>query len=119
MLKNLIHKNVDFFLNEEELCDSEMDEIACWRKHWYFNHFMDELYYGKGGQKEIFNCCWLKLSAKDLDDLEIHLQNDQKYEEYDQYQEYEGELKDYDSKFITQAREALKNGFDIVYTSDW
>ena len=34
--KNFINKNVDFILNEEELCDSEMDEIACWRKHWYF-----------------------------------------------------------------------------------
>ena len=55
----------------------------------------------------------------DLDNLEIHLQNDQKYKEYDQYQEYEGELKDYDAKFIAQARDALKNGFDIIYTNNW
>lgn len=80
---------------------------------------MEKLYFNKGGKEEIYNSCWLKLSTKDLDGLEIHLQNDQKYKEYDQYQEYEGELKDYDANFIAQARNALKNGFDIIYTNNW
>ena len=117
--KNFINKNVDFSLNDEECCDSEMDEFAFWRKHWHFDQFMEELYFNKGGKEEIYNSCWLKLSTKDLDGLEIHLQNDQKYKEYDQYQEYEGEEIDYDANFIAQARDALKNGFDIIYTNNW
>ena len=123
--KNFINKNVDFSLNDiaryggGAVALAEMDEFAFWRKHWHFDQFMEKLYFNKGGKEEIFNCCWLKLSAKDLDNLEIHLQIDQKYKEYDQYQEYEGELKDYDAKFIAQARDALKNGFDIIYTNNW
>jgi hypothetical protein len=76
-------------------------EIHYWRKHHNLHRWMENLYKEKGGEN-IFNCCPLRLTLEDLDNLE-------KYDDIDEN----------DLKFIKNARKVLNEGFALYYDSWW
>ena len=99
------------------------DEVHYWRKHPNLHGWMENLYRDKGGDKHSdFNGDCVVLTNDDLDCLEHDLKqwdlpetqgfffgNDENNEE---------ELKD-DLEFVEKAREQIKKGNTIYYTSWW
>ena len=110
---------------EEKESGKGQEEIAYWRKHNRLQGWMEKLYREKGG-KEVFNCEDVVLTLEDLDNLEKVIQDRDLPETsgfffgHDSYSEYkEWGLKEADERFIKDAREAIKAGKMIVYSSWW
>jgi hypothetical protein len=121
--KGLVEDTIDIKLwNEEEgkpLHEYDRD-FFYWRKHHDLQGFMENLYCERGGEKE-FNCVCIKLDEKDLDDLE-HAVLDCKLPETSGFFFGSGNTESYvneDLKFIRKAREAMSEGYDILYSSWW
>lgn len=95
-------------------------ELACWRKHPNLQGWMENLYIQKGG-KENFNCVPVRITEKDLDDLQEAINNSGLPEtqgfffgnDSDEY------YKEQDNKFIQDARKALDKGMTVEYSSWW
>lgn len=116
--KAKLNKEVDF--NTTNL---QPEEVHYWRKHPNLHGWMHELYLSKGGDTHSdFNGDCVVLTESDLDDLEHDI------EQYDlpqtsgfffgQSQTDEDEVKD-DLEFVRKAREAIKEGKTVYYTSWW
>lgn len=98
------------------------EEVHYWRKHPNLHGWMQELYESKGGKSDSFNGDCVVLTESDLEDLEHDIK------QYDlpntsgfffgQSQTDEDEVKD-DLDFVTKAREAIKEGKTVYYTSWW
>ena len=121
--KGLVEDTIDIKLwNEEEgkpLHEYDRD-FFYWRKHHDLQGFMENLYRERGGEKE-FNCVCIKLDEKDLDDLE-HAVLEAKLPETSGFFFGSGNTESYvdeDLKFIRKAREAMSEGYDILYSSWW
>lgn len=95
-------------------------ELACWRKHPNLQGWMENLHYRKGGEGE-FNCVDLVLTLQDLDELEEAIDEDCLPETQGFF--FGGDSDDYyrkqDREFIEHARDAIKNGYTVVYSSWW
>jgi hypothetical protein len=117
----------------EVVSDGEQDEpvdidISYWRKHNRLQGWMENLYRDKNPDYQgEFNCVDLELTAEDLDRLEVDV-NERALPETrgfffgdDSYSqdEYEIHYKQSDLEFIKSAREYLKDGYKIVYSSWW
>lgn len=113
--RKLAKKAVDLELS------SEKKEIQYWRKHHDLHGWMENLYRQKGGKYD-FNCTSVRLSLKDLKKLE------------DDIKEYrlpattgfffgnnppDEDSNIQDLKFIQNAREEIKNGNAVYYSSWW
>ena len=106
--------------------DGEREELAYWRKHNRLQGWMEQRYTVKGGMKE-FNCVDLELTEEDINDLETAIdsralpQTGGFFFGEDSYSEYDGEWgdKEDDRKFIELAKEALDDGWRIVYSCWW
>ena len=80
---------------------------------------MEALYRSKGGT-DTFNCVTVRIDEADLNALEDAVKNDR-------LPQTEGfffgtsrpEEKDDDLKFISAAREAMKDGYTVFYSSWW
>jgi hypothetical protein len=100
----------------------EMSELYYWRKHHDLHGWMERLYRNKGGDKQSFNCCPVRLHENDLNALEFDLLNNM----LPKTQGYffgtnppdDESLKD-DLKFIELARDAIKDGNAVYYDSWW
>tara|TARA_B100000959_G_scaffold262775_1_gene301532 strand:+ start:2075 stop:2338 length:264 start_codon:yes stop_codon:yes gene_type:complete len=87
---------------------------------------MEQRYTTKGGTEE-FNCVDLELTEGDILDLEVAIDDKELPETGgfffggDSYSEYDGEYgdKETDQKFIKDAKEALGDGWSIVYSCWW
>ena len=55
--------------------DENVKELHYWRKHPNLHGWFEKLYYYKGGEAEIFNCVYIEVSLKDLEDLEYDIRN--------------------------------------------
>ena len=101
-------------------CYEDSMELAYWRKHPNLQGYMQQLWHEKGNDGE-FNCVDLELTLKDLDALEdardskelpqtsgffFGSNSDDHYEEQDR-------------EFIAQARDAIKQGYTVIYYSWW
>lgn len=101
-------------------------ELHYWRKHNRLQGWMEELWRSKGGDGE-FNLVDVHIDEDDLDTLEAAILNKKLPEcggfffGNDSYEDYEGEYgyKDDDVEFIQKAREALADGWRIVYSCWW
>ena len=90
-----------------------------WRKHPNLHGWMEQLYRSKGGVGS-FNCVTVRIDEADLNALEDEVKNDR-------LPQTEGfffgtsrpEEKDDDLKFISAAREAMKDGYTVFYSSWW
>lgn len=100
----------------------ELSELYYWRKHHDLHGWMEKLYRLKGGDKQSFNCCPVRLYEHDLDALQFDLLNNM----LPQTQGFffgtnppdDESLKD-DLKFIQAARDEIKDGKAVYYDSWW
>ena len=123
--KNLIADEIDIKLRNEEgelvVPEEELDtDFFYWRKHHDLQGWMENLYYGRGGSRE-FNCVCIKLSEADLNNLEKAVQ-DAKLPHTKGFFFGSGNTKGYvedDLRFIRMAKEAISEGYDILYSSWW
>ncbi len=103
--------------------DFEMPEdtvpIAYWRKHPNLHGWMEALYHQKGGT-EVFNCTQVKLEHTDLDQLEKAVVGDLLPPTTGFFfGESHHEDRADDLAFILIAREALRSGYNVFYSSWW
>ena len=114
----------DFEFNSDQ---DGANDIAYWRKFNALHGWMERLYRERGGPKESFNCAPLRLHLEDLDQLQRDI-GENKLEPTegfffgdDSYSQdvWEDYNKDRDLKFIKDAREYLKDGYRILYSSWW
>ena len=95
----------------------EDSQIMCWRKHSNLEGWMADLYHRRGGKGD-FNCVELKLTEDDLRKLEVeylHLKEARGF--------FWGQSSGHDdtstAEFLSLAKEAMGDGFEIIYTSWW
>ena len=98
----------------------EQRELAYWRKHPNLEGWMSNLYSEKSGTDE-FNCQEVELTLEDLDELEKAINSKELPETGgfffgDDSDEY---YKENDLEFIRDARNAIKDGYTVIYTSWW
>jgi len=97
-------------------------ELHYWRKHPNLHGWMENLYYLKGGTAQSFNCVNVEVDLDDLDQLEKHIRGGQLPHTsgffFGQSQLDEDEIKD-DLEFIKDARQAIRDGLTVFYTSWW
>ena len=95
--------------------------IHTWRKHNRLQGWMEKLWEFKGGTGD-FNCEDVDLTESDLDDLEKAIRDMKLPETFgfffgdDSYEEDNYDMGD-DLEFIKEARKALKEGWNVVYSS--
>lgn len=113
--KGLITEAVDFNIAENE--ETEQN-IHYWRKHPNLHGWMESLYRKKGGQDENFNCVNVQLTEEDLVKLEKDIKegNLPKTSGFF-FGESDGTEIEDDLSFIRKAKMAIKDGYDVYYTS--
>ncbi len=105
-------QDVDFNVD-----DIEKEELCYWRKHYDLDNWMEQRYRNKGGEDDMFNCCWMKLSKLDLTELEVCLlRGEVKYRDWPE--ELDEQLKS-DFEFVDEAKKAIDNGYEVLYTNWW
>ena len=88
-------------------------EICYARKNWLLHHWMEDLYYRKGGKAEQFNGEYVRVLKEDLDLFE----EDVKFECLERvHDEYEcAVVKD----LIRECKISLEDGKALYYYSNW
>jgi len=99
----------------------ERKELADWRKHPNLQGWMEDLYRRRGGEREDFNCVEVELTLGDLDDLEKAVKGKDMPQTEGFF--FGGDSDEYyrskDLQFIEDAREAIEDGWTVVYDSWW
>ena len=95
-------------------------EIAYWRKHPNLQGWMEQLWREKGGEGE-FNCVDVELTLEDLDALERTLDDEALPETTGFFfgQNSDDHYAEQDREFILAARNRIKDGYKVIYTSWW
>lgn len=119
-----------YTMREENVGDRQTDiklskdaeQIAYWRKFNHLHGWMQDLYFEKGGQSDIFNCTTVRLNENDLAELETALR-EETLEHcpgffFGDDEIYPENIQD-THEFIRNAREALKHGLVVLYDSWW
>ena len=98
-------------------------DFAYWRKFNHLHGWMEELYRSKGGKGPDFNCDTVRLMPDDLDALYVLASSKAlvptqgfffgSYEPFDD--DDKGEVID----FVQKARQAIKDGHAVIYSSWW
>ena len=103
------------------LCESAV-QISYWRKFNALHGWMEDLYRLKGGSKEDFNCTTVRLTANDLDRLEMDTGNNKLVPRNGFFfgsQEIYPEDIESVADFVKVAREAIADGKAVFYDSWW
>ena len=112
----------DNIVNDLEYKQEKPVELFYWRKHHDLHGWMENLYRDKGGDKPDFNCVPVRLTLKDLDNLEKDLQSKLLPETtgffFGNNPPDDESLED-DLEFISLAREAIEAGDAVYYDSWW
>lgn len=113
--KAKLDKEVDFSNN-----NVGTEDLHYWRKHPNLHGWMEELYYEKGGKDDSFNGSCVVLTEDDLDVLEEDIKNGNLPQTSGFFfgQSYGDEVND-DLEFVAKAREAIKAGETVYYSSWW
>jgi hypothetical protein len=95
-------------------------DLCDWRKHPNLQGFMENLYTEKGGEDE-FNCVELELTLEDIDSLEISVKGEELPETGGFFfgDCSDDHYKDEDLQFCSDARQALEDGYTVIYSSWW
>ena len=97
-------------------------QICYWRKFNALHGWMEDLYRQKGGSKESFNCTTVRLTANDLDRLEMDTGNNKLIPVNGFFfgaQEIYPEDLESVTTFIKVAMQALADGKAVFYDSWW
>ena len=103
----------------------EKSELMYWRKHNRLQGWMENLWRTQKEGEGEFNCVDVELTEADLDALELAISNRGMPETVgfffgpDSYAQYEEWHKGEDEEFLRKAREALKLGQRVFYSSWW
>ncbi len=98
----------------------EDTELHYWRKHPNLHGWMESLYYEKGGEADSFNCVPVVLDNEDLDVLEEDIKSGNLPDTAGFFfGQSDGDEVDGDLEFVAKAREAIKEGKTVYYTSWW
>ena len=120
-----------FTVNADSVGDATVDvaldantatEICYWRKFNALHGWMEDLYRQKRGLRHDFNCTTVRLTANDLDRLEMDTGNNKLVPVNGFFfgaQEIDSEDLESVSDFIKVARQALANGKAVFYDSWW
>lgn len=108
-----ITKPVDFKVTNSS-------RLHYWRKHPDLHGWMQELYWEKGGSADSFNCVNVALTSEDLDRMETVILNRELPDTSGFFfGDSDGsEIKD-DLAFITNARKAITEGYNVFYNAWW
>lgn len=102
-----------------EMLEGSSKEIFYWRKHPDLHGWMEQLYEQKGGAEE-FNCANVVLTIEDIEKLELEIKNAQLPSTSGFFfGQSTPEDKETDLEFIVEAKQALKEGYNLYYTSWW
>jgi hypothetical protein len=97
----------------------DSEQLYYWRKHPNLHGWMEQLYRKKGGTHE-FNLEGVRLDLEDLVELEKLVCNNELPDTAGFFFGVsEPEDKDYDLEFLNLARNAIKEGKNVYYTSWW
>ena len=101
-------------------------ELAYWRKHNRLQGWFENEYFKANPDESNFNCKDFYLTEELLNRLEEDIKKDSlpKTEGFfygtDSYScEERKDMKNYDLDFVSNARQALQEGYDIVYSCWW
>ncbi len=97
-------------------------QISYWRKFNALHGWMEDLYRQKGGSKESFNCTTVRLTANDLDRLEMDTGNNKLIPVNGFFfgvQEIDSEDIESVAGFVKLARQAISDGKAVFYDSWW
>lgn len=114
--KAKLNKEVDF-----STTNFQPEEVHYWRKHPNLHGWMHDLYLSKGGDKHTdFNGDCVVLNESDLNELEHNIKNGGLPVTSGFFfgQTDGSEVAD-DLEFVAKAREAIKEGKTVYYTSWW
>jgi hypothetical protein len=98
----------------------EQDELHYWRKHPNLHGWMQNLYDMKGGASDSFNGDCVVLDIEDLDNLEQDIKDGNLPDTSGFFfgqSDPDSDLDDLD--FVNKAREEIKKGNTVYYTSWW
>jgi len=98
------------------------EQISYWRKFNALHGWMEDLYRQKGGSKESFNCTTVRLTANDLDRLEMDTGNNKLVPVNGFFfgiQEIDSEDIESVAGFVKLARQAIADGKAVFYDSWW
>jgi|TARA_B100000287_G_C19938778_1_gene505614 hypothetical protein len=95
-------------------------ELAYWRKHPNLQGWMENLWRCRGNSGE-FNCVDVELDEEDLDNLERSLDNNALPETQGFFfgQNSDDHYAEQDREFIVAARNAIRDGYTVTYSSWW
>ena len=102
--------------------DRESTKLFYWRKFNALHGWMEDLYRQKGGSKESFNCTTVRLTANDLDRLEMDTGNNKLIPRNGFFfgaQEIDSEDLESVATFVKVARQAIADGKAVFYDSWW
>jgi len=119
-----------FAVNADSVGDSVVDvalgddamKISYWRKFNALHGWMEDLYRQKGGSKESFNCTTLRLTANDLDRLEMDVGANKLVPVNGFFfgaQEIYPEDLESVGDFVKVARQCIADGKAVFYDSWW
>lgn len=108
-------KGTDFKINDQD------EEIAYWRKHPNFHGLMKELYNEKGGKDSTFNMSSVELTNEDLIKIGDRVINNDLPSTSGFFFGDESDTRYFreDVRFLEKAKESIKEGYKIYYTSWW
>jgi len=120
-----------FTVNAESVGDATVDvaldpdtamQISYWRKFNALHGWMEDLYRQKRGLRHDFNCTTVRLTANDLDRLEMDTGNNKLVPVNGFFfgaQEIDSEDLESVADFVKVARQALADGKAVFYDSWW
>ena len=116
-VKNGVVPLKDFYNYEDDEVDMlfhESSEIIYWRKNFPIHHFLTwEL---KRPKDTDFNCCYIKITKENLDNLINAIKNG--YDEFStEFYRYEFKGRDLDE--LEAAKEYLSFNYSLYYNPDW
>ena len=113
--KAKLNKEVDF-----DTINLDTEDVHYWRKHPNLHGWMQSLYESKGGKSDSFNGDNVVLTNADLDDLEEDIKDGNLPDTAGFFfGNSDGEEVDDDLEFVKKARQAIKEGKTVYYTSWW
>ena len=120
-----------FTVNADSVGDATVDvaldpdtamQISYWRKFNALHGWMEDLYRQKRGLRHDFNCTTVRLTANDLDRLEMDTGNNKLVPVNGFFfgaQEIDSEDLESVATFVKVARQALADGKAVFYDSWW
>ena len=97
----------------------EQEELHYWRKHTNLHGWMQNLYDAKGGTSHDFNGDCVVLDSEDLDNLEQDIKDGNLPDTTGFFFGVSDDGDEDDLLFVANAREAIKEGKTVYYTSWW